>query len=365
MSTPTLTRRALNRALLARQWLDARRPASPLEAVTHLAGLQAQQAAPPFTGLWTRLENFHPQLLRDTIHNRQIVRATAMRATLHLLSAADFLRFRASLAPMLEQAFQSHLGKHARTIPMEDAFAAAARAFKKQPLTFHELRAAMKEEFPEHNERVIGYAVKTHLSLLTLPGDSPYSFQPNSPYLPAEQFLGKKFAKRDDTEGLILRYLAAFGPASPADFQAWSGIRGASAHFDKLQNKFAIFEDENGRQLFDLPDAPRPGEDARAPARFLAEFDNVILGHKDRSRIIDDEFRPRIVSKNLLVAATFLVDGFVAGTWKSSATKSAAKLHLAQFRKCSRAERQALESEGLQLLAFLHPQLSRRSVVFE
>lgn len=364
MSAPVLTRRALNRALLARQWLDQRRQASVPAAVRHLAGMQAQQAAPPFTGLWTRVENFQTESLRQAIFDKELVRATAMRATLHLLTAADYLEFHSALAPMLQQAFQSQLGKHASSIPMDLALTAARRAFSKDSLTFHELRDAMKEQFPDCNERVIGYGVKTHLELVTVPGDSPYAFQPNSPYTLAQKWLGKPPRKSDATTGLVERYLAAFGPATPADFQAWSGMRGAAAHFATLRAKLSVFQDENGRELFDLPDAPRPGEDTPVPVRFLPEFDNVVLAHKDRSRIIDDEYRSRIVSKNLLVAATFLVDGFVSGVWSVKATKSKAVLSITAFNKLRAQDKKSLTEEGHNLLAFLHPDSPARSITF-
>jgi hypothetical protein len=163
---------------------------------------------------------------------------------------------------------------------------------------------------------------------------------------------------------LVTRYLAAFGPASIADFQAWSGIRNAKAMFDPLKEELLTFQDEKKRLLFDLPDAPRPDEETPAPVRFIAEFDNVVLGHADRSRIISEEHRRRVVTRNLLVLGTFLVNGFVSGIWKSERKKKDATLHLEPFIKLAPKTKKALELEGEQLLRFLEPDAYNVAIEF-
>jgi hypothetical protein len=163
---------------------------------------------------------------------------------------------------------------------------------------------------------------------------------------------------------LTLRYLAAFGPAAAVDVQTWSGLGGIKDVLDRLRPGLRIFR-EGKRELFDLPDAPRPPEDTPAPVRFLPGFDNVILSHADRSRIIDDEYRPRVTTKNLLVLPTFLIDGFVAGTWKSARTKATACLTISPFAPLSATVKQQLAEEGDELARFLEPDAAKRSIQFE
>ena len=156
--------------------------------------------------------------------------------------------------------------------------------------------------------------------------------------------------------------MCCFGPATAADAQTWSGLKGLSAVFDELRPKLRTFRDERRRELFDLPSAPRPDADVAAPVRFLPEFDNIILSHADRTRIVDDAHRPAIVTKNLQVRATFLVDGFVAGTWSVEREKAAATMIVQPFTKLSRAVQQDLQREAQQLLEFSERDAKTRDV---
>ena len=143
-----------------------------------------------------------------------------------------------------------------------------------------------------------------------------------------------------------MRYLAAFGPASATDVQAWSALAGIREVLEELRPQLVTFRDDRKRELFDLPEAPRPSEDTPAPARFLPGFDNLILSHADRTRIMADEHRPLVTTKNLLVLPTFLVDGFVAGTWKSSLAKKEARLTVLPFEPLSKAAKAELALEA-------------------
>jgi hypothetical protein len=336
-----LTRRALNRALLARQLLLAREAIAPQKAIEQLAGLQAQEAKPPYLALWTRLEGFTRDALHDAISQRKVVRGTMMRGTLHLVSRNDYLAWRQTLQPMLTRTVEARAEK-----PFDAAaLCATARTFfDEQPRPFEELRAL----FPAGDARLMAYTVRMHLPLLMVPDDSTWSYPANAAFAVAETFLKAK-VKPASPRDLVLRYLAAFGPATPADFQNWSGLGDARRVFEELRPKLETFRDEKKRELFDLPKAPRPDEDTEAPVRLLPEFDSAILGHSDRSRIIADEHRPRVATKNLRILPTFLVDGFVAGTW-SIAKK---KLELAPFRKLDKRTRAALDEEGQRLVQFV------------
>jgi hypothetical protein len=184
--------------------------------------------------------------------------------------------------------------------------------------------------------------------------DGRWGYERVAGFALAEQWLGAPPAPADPA-ALATRYLAAFGPASAADVQAWSGVGGMKAVLAGMRDDLALFADERGRELFDLPDAPRPDATTPAPPRFLPEFDNLLLAHDDRSRIIADEHRPLVTTKNLRVRATFLVDGVVAGIWTIEVKRKVATLRLAPFRKLSRTAAKALEAEGEKLARFVEP----------
>jgi hypothetical protein len=360
--------RALGRATLARQLLLAREPLAPLAAIERLVGLQAQLARPPFIGLWTRLAGFERAALHRLLHDRRAVRATFLRGTLHIVSAADYLALRPALRPVLEAAMRSILDQRARGAPL-DLAALAAFARTQLPATFDQLRPLLAKQFPDIDERALGYAVRMHLPVVQVPGDDPWSFPGAAAFADAEAWLGQRSgraaaaaATAAATDALVRRYLAAFGPATVRDAQRWSGLPDLKPAFERLRPSLVTFRDDRKRELFDLPDAPRPPPDAPAPVRFVPDFDNLVLGHDDRRRVIADEHRPRLTTKNLQVKATFLVDGFAAGTWKIERAKQAATLMLSPFGKLARAARAALEEEGSALLAFVEPDVARRAI---
>lgn len=362
-TAPILTTRQLNRATLARQMLLSREKTTALDAVERLAGLQAQLARPPFVGLWTRLEGFQRKDLLEPLRGHEIIRATAMRGTLHLMSAADYLALRGALQPMLIRGMQSILKERAQGLDM-DALEAEARAFfGGKPATFDALRNHLKAKHPQADERAMAYAIRMHLPLVQVPADDPWGFPAAADFALADSWLGRKVPKGEaPAHTLVRRYLAAFGPATPRDAQVWSGLQALRAAFEELRPELVTFRDERKRELFDLPDAPRPEEDSPAPVQFLPEFDNLVLAHDDRSRVIADEHRPRVTLKNLQVRATFLVDGFVAGTWKIERKRKTAALVLEPFGKLARKTVAELEREGDALLRFVEEDAEVREV---
>jgi hypothetical protein len=344
-----LTLRDLNRALLARQLLLAREKIGIVAAVRQLAGLQAQWPAPPYVGLWTRLAAFDRTDLVRAIEQRALVRAPFLRATLHLVAADDFLRFRPVLQPVLDHGFA---GRGERTEGIDPAaLAAEARPFLLEaPRSQDEVRNFLVARHPKLDERMMGHAVRMTLPLVQVPGPGTWGFPPAPQFSPVEAWLGKPLTKTGSIADLVLRYLAAFGPAAPRDFQTWSGLPNSGATFETLRSKLAVFTDEKGRELFDLPDAPRPGGDVAAPPRFVAEYDNLLLAHTDRSRVVADEFRKSVFLPGLRVAATFLIDGFVRGAWKIERAGKKATLVITPFAALAKQERAALEAEGQRLL---------------
>lgn len=367
ISSPTLTTRQLNRALLARQMLLAREKATALEAVERLVGLQAQLARPPFGGLWTRLEGFRREDLLDLLRGRQVVRVTAMRGTLHLMTAADYVDLRCALQPGLSRGMQAILRDRTATFDLGAIQSAARAFFGGSPETFDAFRIHLKEKYPEGDERAMAYAVRTHLPLVQVPTEAAWGFPAAAAFALADEWLGKEIPGGEApahtlVRPLVRRYLAAFGPATPGDAQAWSGLSGLRPVFEELRSTLVTFRDERKRELFDLPEAPRPEEDTPAPVRFLPEFDNLVLGHDDRTRVMADEHRPRVVSKNLQVSATFLVDGFVAGTWKVERKKKTAALILEPFAPLAKKTLAALEREGEGMLGFVEEDAAVREV---
>ncbi|NJP88666.1 winged helix DNA-binding domain-containing protein [Nonomuraea sp. FMUSA5-5] len=338
-----LSLRDLNRATLARQHLLSRvsRHEGDVAGVVHrLVGLQAQEPRPPYLGVWTRLEGFRREDLHAAVHARTLVRATMWRATLHLMTAADFAAFRPVVAPVLAAA--------ARRFPEVDFDAVAAAAHRllaAGPMTFNELRPKLLEEFPGAYDRALGYAVRMLTPLVVEPTQDRWSY----PREPAFGLPGLPMAAADVT-ALVERYLAAFGPATPADVQTWSGLRGLRKIMTGMD--LERLTDFTGRELFDLPGAPRPGGDVPAPVRFLPDFDTLILGHDDRTRVLADEHKSLVATKNLRVRAVYLVDGFAAGTWQIKRSGKKATLLVTPFGKTDLDD---LEEEGLRLLAFAEP----------
>jgi hypothetical protein len=358
-----LSSRALNRAFLARQMLLERHEVSPLDAIARLVGMQAQVARPPFVGLWTRLRDFKRADLAAAFHERRAVRVTAMRATLHVMTAADYIAMRGAMQPMLTRGMQSILQSRLAEIDMNAADLEARRFFARSAATFDALRDHLKAKFPGGDERAIAYAIRTHVPLVQVPTDATWAFPAAADFALADQWLSTEVSTVSaGPEALVLRYLAAFGPATPADAQAWSGLAGLREVFESLRPSLVTFRDARRRELFDLPNAPRPDEDTAAPVRFIPDFDNLVLSHDDRSRIVADEHRSRVTLKNLQVRATFLVDGIVAGTWRSERKRKRAVLVIEPFGSITKRARSALEEEGDALLAFLEDDATGREV---
>jgi hypothetical protein len=362
-TTTVMTPRALNRALLARQHLLAREPTTPQRVVERLAGLQAQIPRPPFIGLWTRLARFARRDLIERLHDMSIVRATMMRGTIHLMSAADYLAFRPVLHESLVRGPASLFRRQLATLDLP-VLVASGREFFARSNTFDAFRKHIAAaNGPDVDARALAYFVRMHVPLVQVPTGDPWAYPASADFVLADDWLGARVSiDPAPAHELVRRYLAAFGPATPADAQAWSGLQGLRAVFEDLRPELVTMRDERKRELFDLPDSPRPEAESPAPVRFLPEYDNVLLGHKDRTRIIDDAHRPIISTANLMIRATYLVDGRVAGTWRVEKSRSTATLLLEPFGRLTKAIRAELEREGEELLEFVEPEAAARQV---
>jgi hypothetical protein len=362
MVARVLTRRELNRTLLARQLLLERVDIPILEAVEKLAGLQAQVPNPPYIGLWTRLQNFKREDLTQLMEQRRIVRAALMRSTLHLVTAEDHQRFRMTIQPALIKALSAFFGQKAKGVDVEKLVGTARAFLEEKPRTTGELSKRLLEVEPERDPNALAYVIRAYLPLVQVhPGGTWGSG--SAAYATAESYFGK--CHPEDLRLLLLRYLAAFGPASIMDFQAWAGMTNLKEAVGKFRSELVIYQDENGKELFDLPDMPILPADTDAPVRFIPEYDNLLLSHADRTRIIADEHRSKVFLSAGRVIATFLVDGFVRGTWKMSRAKSRATLLIEPFEALSPQEQTALYREGEALARFIENDTQEFEIQFK
>jgi Winged helix DNA-binding domain len=356
----SLSLRALNRAMLARQLLLEPSKLSPRIALERVAGLQAQWPKLPFMGLWTRLADFKRDDLSELLRRRQAVRATMMRGTIHVVTTKDYLASRGAIQPVLTRGL-SPMREHAAKLDM-DAVLAAARAVFLEPQTFEDARDALVAKFPKAYDRALGHIARMMLPLVMVPTDDAWAFPAAAQFQLAESWLGKPIGAGTDPSSLILQYFAAFGPASAADAQSWSGLQGLRPVVEKLRPKLRTFRDERGRELFDLPDAARPDADVPAPIRFLPEFDNVLMGYQDRARVVAEEYRPFVFLSGLRVTSTVLVDGFVAATWKLERAKKQSTITVQLLEKLAKLTVAAIEQEAERVVKFMDPEAATHDV---
>ncbi|WEV28724.1 winged helix DNA-binding domain-containing protein [Streptomyces sp. 71268] len=348
-----LDTRALNRATLARQLLLDHAELPVIDAVGHLGGLQAQEPQEPFVGLWSRLRAFDPHALSNLLTERRVVRTHLMRRTVHLVTADDALAWRARHDAMLRQRSVGAYRRELAGVDL-DELAAAGRALLTagEPRSMADLGRALAERWPEPGPRALGEVVIAALvPVAQLPPRGLWRVRAGVRNAPLASWLGREVDPLPHTgsdpvgQALVRRYLAAFGPAASADVRAWCGLAGLPTALAALRAELATFRDERGRELLDLPDAPRPDPGTPAPVRFLPAFDNAVLGYHDRGRIIDDAHRGLSVTGARFV----LVDGRVAATW----SVRDGTVTVTPLRALSRADRTAVAEQGDALASFL------------
>jgi hypothetical protein len=382
MSPEVLSQQALNRALLSRQLLLSRvaapepaaqgqapgqdpRAAQVLATIEHLAGLQAQAPFPPYYGLWSRLADFRPADLAGLLISRQVVRIALMRGTIHLVSARDCLLLRPLIQPVLDRAFRTTYGPQLAGVDRVELAEAGRALAEEKPRTFSELGALLSPRWPASSAAALAQGVRALVPLVQVPPRAIWGSAGQALHTTAETWLGEALDERASLEMLVRRYLTAFGPASVADMQGWSGLSRLREIVEPLRPGLREFRDESGRPLFDLPDAPRPDPDTPAPIRLVAEFDNLLLSHADRARVISGPHRERLFTRNGVIPGAVLVGGFVAGSWRIDVTRGAAALIVRPFAPISRPDQAAVAQEGQRLLDFARPQASAYDIQFE
>ncbi len=340
--------RALNRALLERQLLLERRAAPVAATLERLVGMQAQEPQAPYLGLWSRVAAFSPGELSELIAERRAVRGSLMRATLHLVTVEDWLRLRPLIAPVLARGFgATPFSKAIAGVDVDELLALGRRLLAERPYTRAELGPLLAEHWPDVDPAALAYAVSYLEPLVQVPPRGLWRERGQARWLTADAFLERETGDGLSLAELVLRYLAAFGPATAQDVQAWSGLRGIGEVTRGLGDRLRSFRDERGRELYDVLDGPLPDPDSPAPPRFLPPFDNAVLAHADRTRITPAAYREAVSRDRLM--RTFLVDGFVAGTWRIEREI----LHVRPFGPLRRADARAVHGEGERVLEFL------------
>jgi DNA glycosylase AlkZ-like len=352
-----LGQRALNRALLERQWLLRREDMTALAAIEHLAGMQAQAPNAPYVGLWTRLAGFRTEQLAALLAQRAVVRTHLMRNTIHLVTAHDGVAMRGLMQSFLDRSYaRSAFARNLAGVDVPALRDAGRALLRERPRSRDELGRLLERQWPGRDPISLAYAITHLVPTVQVPPRGIWGSTGQATYTTTDAWLGELTAPGLSLDGLVLRYLAAFGPATVRDIQAWCGLTRLREVTERLRPRLRTFRDTGGAELFDLPDAPRPGPDTPAPPRLLPEYDNVLLSHADRARIIPGRrgvpLPPGLGGAN----GTVLIDGFWGATWKIVRERGGAvTLRVEPFTALSAEQTAGVTAEATGLLAFVAP----------
>jgi hypothetical protein len=361
-----LSPRALNRALLERQLLLRRAELPVPDAVELLVGLQAQATMPPYLGLWSRLEGFDRDALGAMLTGRELVRMTLMRGTVHLVTVDDALFLRPLMARAVQQVYRGPFGRRIGGVDLEAMAAAVREMLEEGALTGREIGARLAELGIGDDVEALGNAARAYVPLVQVPPRGVWGAGGQARYATLESWTGREVEAHPSIDDLVLRYLRAFGPASVKDVQNWSRLTRLKEVLERLRPRLVTFRDEHGTELFDLPDAPRPDPETPAPVRLLGEYDNVLLGHADRRRIIPEDFPWREVLDPGRLVNHLLVDGFLRGIWwiERHGTRTAT-LAIRPFGELSRTDRDDVAGEAERMLGFAAGDAAVRDLRFD
>jgi hypothetical protein len=321
---------------------------------------------PPYYGLWSRLQRFDPLELGRMLTDREVVRMTLMRGTVHLVTARDAHVLRPLVQRVIERSHNGPFGRRMGGADVEELAGAVRELLVAEPLTARELGTRLVERGIGDDVEAIGNAARVYVPLVQVPPRGVWGMGGQAKYVPLESWTGRELEADASIAEVVLRYLRAFGPASVLDVQKWSGLTRLKEVFEPLRPQLVTFRDESGKELFDLPDAPRPDPGVPAPVRFLGEYDNVLLGHADRRRIIPEDFPWAAMLADGRFVGNLLVDGVLRGTWRIDRDgKRRATLVVRPFRRLSRAECEEVSAEAERMIDFAAADAEARDLRFE
>ncbi|MCS0824628.1 winged helix DNA-binding domain-containing protein [Cytobacillus firmus] len=347
-----MSSRALNRTLLARQLLIKRSNMSIPEALEHLIGMQSQTPNSPYVSLWTRIDNFKHETLSQLLLNRDAVRIALMRSTIFLVTRRDCLALRPLIQPVLDRTLKANFGRRLTDVDNNELAKISRDLVESQPCTLEELGKLLKEKWEDTDPSALAAAARNLVPLVQTPPRGIWGAKGKAIHTSAENWLCQSLVTNYSLESLILRYLKAFGPATISDIQTWSGLTKIRKVIEGLRLQLNTFFDEDGNELFDVSHAEFPDIDTPVPVRFLAEFDNILLSHKNRTRIIADEYRSRVFTVNGIIKATFLIDGYVQGLWRIEQNSKSSTLIIEPFKSLLQVDKDELAIEGAKLMDF-------------
>jgi hypothetical protein len=346
-----LTRRELNRALLERQLLLERSSLTAARAVERLAGLQAQVSASPYLSLWTRLERFEREELTRALKARRVVKALLQRGTLHVVAPKHYWALVSVRARLASALWPASYEARISSAEIERLARMVRERLGDGELT---LKGAQELLEPHAREGVpttfLWRRIQSYAQVFHVPPSGTWGYGGHGVYAAAPgKVRGEPPPFDEALDELLTAYLRAYGPASAQDFGQWAGIPRLAPIKESLGRlTLRAFRDEGGRLLHDLPRAPLPDPETPAPPRLIPRYDDLVLSHADRSRVLGDAAPSRIVTNNGLVHATILVDGFVAGTWQLER----GRVVLQPWSKLDPSVRRALAEEAERLEAF-------------
>ncbi|AYY11431.1 winged helix DNA-binding domain-containing protein [Actinobacteria bacterium YIM 96077] len=353
--TARLTARNLNRTLLARQLLLDREQRPVADTVEHLVGLQAQNPTDPHYSLWSRLQDFDPGELNQLLLNRQVVRCWPMRRTVHLVTARDAKVLLPLTQPVALRTLRGNFRRRLEGLDLDEVAAFGRKLLEEQPRTRGDLIPHLTQRWPGYDRDALGYAATIPLPLVQPPPRGLWGQNGKAVLTPADTWLGDNLEPDPSPDTIVMRYLATYGPAGNADIRTWSGLTGVKEVTERLRPRLRTFRDNEGRELFDLPDAPLLDADEPTPVRFLPEFDNVFLSHADRSRIVGpDVGRVGAITADRTVRK-LLIDGFVNAEWSLDSKGDETTLIVRPYRPLSPDEEADITSEGARLLTLVAP----------
>ncbi len=362
MGDEVLSRRALNRATLARQMLLERERVAPYDAVHRLVGLQAQTPQSWYLSLWSRLADFDPVATGKLLEEHRLVRIPVMRSTIHLLTDDDALVLRAFTQPTINRSLHGIWAKRLEGIDRAKLTAGVRRFLGETPRTPAELIGHVEARWPGRDRQTISNGLRALVPMVQVPPRGVWRKSGAVRFAALDAWVGRALPTVVDREEIVLRYLGAFGPASVRDAQAWSGVTRLGEVFERLRPRLRPFRDEGGRELFDLPDAPRPDPETPAPLRFLADFDNLLLSHADRSRFVSDEDRKTMTYAQGPFPGMLMVDGSAIGQWHLLRDSGSVTMVLRLARKLNASDEDAVRTEADAMLRFYVPNAESRSV---